>query len=124
MARHRRNKTRLDSIRSALYRAFEAGKNGEDPIIVAALAAEISELRSEQVKEGLARAEARGVVLGRPRTDCDEEVETAAALIAEGYSVRSVASKLNISRGTLIRRLREREGLPPREGGSVPVLSV
>jgi DNA invertase Pin-like site-specific DNA recombinase len=71
--------------------------------IISAVATFERELISERVKDGMARARANGIHLGRPRMDVDlEQVET---MMNEGYSKAEIARRLGISRSTLMSRL-------------------
>lgn len=77
--------------------------------LVGSLAEFERELIVERIKAGLAHARQRGVRLGRPRS-VDVPLEAAVSLIEDGgLSVRETARQLGVSRGTLIRRLREYE---------------
>ena len=62
------------------------------------------------VRTGQEAARRRGVHIGRPRQVCPPALmERARELLAQGGSVRQVAKAVGVSRGTLLRRLKERE---------------
>ena len=56
-------------------------------------------LISERVKAGLEKAKANGVTLGRPRANVD--IEKVKSLKAQGYSIRKIASTLQIPKSTI-----------------------
>lgn len=69
--------------------------------------ASISEFERDLIRDrvlaGLKRAKAQGVRLGRPRTAVD--ILRARAMLAEGRSLRQVATALHVARATLARAL-------------------
>lgn len=71
-------------------------------------------LIQERVKAGVARAQARGIHCGRPKVELD--LRPALAMLETGAGLKTIASALGVSRGTLRRRLRE-AGHWPRGGG-------
>jgi len=62
----------------------------------------------ERVKSGVAHARAKGIRLGRPKVDVDRE--KLALLRAQGLSIRGIAGRMDVSRGTVERVLAE--GVP------------
>lgn len=87
--------------------------------MVAALAELERDLHRERIRAGMERAKAAGRSLGRrPRV---VDVRAARDLLTAGHSEVEVAKMLNLSRGTLRRRLREcrapdQKGGGPRDG--------
>ena len=73
--------------------------------LIAALSEFERELIKERVIAGVRRAQAAGKHCGRPRVEMD--LRPAIALLEKGHSQREVADMLNVSRGTLRRRLVE-----------------
>lgn len=57
----------------------------------------------ERVNAGLARAKAKGVRLGRPRTDSKTENAIRAALAAGGEGLHKIAARLGVGTGTVQR---------------------
>ncbi len=66
--------------------------------IIAAFAQFEADVIRTRVKAGLDHAKARGVRLGRPQVRNNEAVHK---LRAEGLSLREIAAKLNVSKGTV-----------------------
>ena len=64
-----------------------------------------SELISERVQAGLARARAQGKQIGRPKVQ-NEKIEKAIQAVGEGMSQKKAAELYRVSRRTLARRLR------------------
>lgn len=60
----------------------------------------------ELTKRGLAKAKARGVVLGRPSALSDEQQAQVLARLAEGATVYALAQEFNVDRRS-IRRVRD-----------------
>ncbi len=75
--------------------------------IIGALAELERDLHCERIKAGMARAKAAGRTVGRKRIEAD--VRAARQLLDGGHSQAEVARLLNLSRGTLRRRLAETE---------------
>ena len=73
--------------------------------ILGTLAQFESELISERVQAGLARAKAQGKQIGRPRVQ-NEKIEKAIQAVGEGMSQKKAAELHRVSRRTLARRLR------------------
>jgi len=71
-------------------------------------------LIQERVKAGVARAQAKGIHCGRPVVEMD--LRPALAMLEQGDGLKTIATALGVSRGTLRRRLRE-AGHWPRPGG-------
>ena len=82
--------------------------------MVAALAELERDLHRERIRAGMARAKAAGRPLGRTPKAVD--VRAACALLGAGHSEVEVARMLNLSRGTLRRRLRD-GAAPDQKGG-------
>lgn len=75
--------------------------------IVSALAEHERSLLSQRTKEGLAAAKSRGQRLGRPPKISDEQVRDAARLLRQKKVTKSeIASRYDIDKWTLTRRLR------------------
>ena len=73
--------------------------------IIGALAELERDLHCERIKAGMARAKAAGRTVGRKRIEAD--VSAARQLLDGGHSQAEVARLLNLSCGTLRRRLAE-----------------
>jgi DNA invertase Pin-like site-specific DNA recombinase len=71
--------------------------------IIGAVATFDRELISERVKDGMARAKADGIHVGRPRSELD--LIRVQSMLDEGYSKAEIARRLGIPRSTLITRL-------------------
>jgi DNA invertase Pin-like site-specific DNA recombinase len=71
--------------------------------IFAAIAEFEREIIRERVKSGVAHARSRGIRLGRPRVDVDRE--KVALLRAQRLSIRGIADRMGVSRGTVLRCL-------------------
>ena len=72
--------------------------------IIGAVATFERELISERVRDGMARAKAEGVHVGRPTRPID--LVKAKSLLKDGRSISDVAKKLDVPRSTLISRLK------------------
>jgi DNA invertase Pin-like site-specific DNA recombinase len=72
--------------------------------IVGAFAEFEREIIRERVKSGVAHARAKGIRLGRPRSNVDPS--KIASLRAEGMSLRAIGKRLEVSYGTVLRALR------------------
>lgn len=68
------------------------------------------DLLRERVLCGIRKAQADGIVCGRPRREFD--LRPALALLREGHGLKSASKMLNVSRATLRRRLEEAEEWP------------
>jgi DNA invertase Pin-like site-specific DNA recombinase len=74
--------------------------------LFAALAEFEADLVRERTRAGLAAAQARGAILGRPRSLLPEQLEMARTLLANPkLSARKVAAQLGVHRATLYRSL-------------------
>jgi DNA invertase Pin-like site-specific DNA recombinase len=71
--------------------------------IIGAVATFERELISERVKDGMARAKADGIHVGRPCIDID--MTRVQSMLDEGYSKTEIARRLGIPRSTLMTRL-------------------
>ena len=78
--------------------------------MVASLAQFERALIRERVTAGLAAARKRGRVGGRPRAISDERMEMIAAALGQGRSKAEVARAFGVSRATLHREVKRREG--------------
>ena len=82
------------------------GPTGEIIIsIMASMAKQYSDQLSQRVKAGMNRAKNQGIHLGRDRTPVD--VALIHQLKEDGYSVRSIALRLGLSKSMVHRRLKE-----------------
>ena len=61
----------------------------------------------ERTRAGLTAARARGRKGGRPRSLSADDINLAATMLADNYAVQDVAKRLDVSRATLFRRLKE-----------------
>lgn len=73
--------------------------------IIGAVATFERELISERVKDGMARAKAGGVQMGRPRRDFD--LSLVQTMLNEGFSKSEIARRLGVPRSTLVTRITE-----------------
>jgi len=87
--------------------------------IIAAMAEFERSLIQERVKAGLNHARRNGKTLGRPRRVVD--LDAVARLSAEGHSLRSIASTLNIGYGTARKLLLSAERKTPASGAAAVV---
>jgi DNA invertase Pin-like site-specific DNA recombinase len=71
--------------------------------IISAVATFERELISERVRDGMARAKADGIHVGRPSIDLD--LTRIQSMLDEGYSKAEIARRLGIPRSTLMTRL-------------------
>ena len=69
-------------------------------------------LIQERVRAGVARAQSRGIHCGRPKVDMD--LRPALAMLEQGSGLKTIATALGVSRGTLRRRLIEAGEWPPQ----------
>jgi DNA invertase Pin-like site-specific DNA recombinase len=77
--------------------------------VTGAMASFERELISERVKDGMARARANGITIGRPRKEVDlEQVE---AMIKEGYSMAEIARRMEVPRSTLVTRISKKRNM-------------
>ncbi len=74
--------------------------------IFASIAEFERELIRDRVRSGVAAARARGVKLGRPRSDVD--ADRIAELRAQGISWREIAARLGVGIGTVHRIAKDR----------------
>lgn len=74
----------------------------------------------DRVHEARKRIEAKGGAWGRPKALSDGQIRRAAALVADGRSVRSVAFQMGLCRSTLIRALRRVQKGPSKVGEVTP----
>lgn len=75
--------------------------------IIGAVATFERELISERVKDGMARAKADGIHIGRPRSNLD--CTRVQSMLDEGYSKTEIARQLGIPRSTLMTRLSKKD---------------
>ncbi len=66
--------------------------------IIAAFAQFESDVIKTRVRAGLENAKAKGKILGRPKERSDEAIRD---LWAKGFSLRAIAGKLGISKGSV-----------------------
>lgn len=99
---------------------YELGDNIQSKVMAFAfgLAAEIErKMISARTKEALALRRAQGVILGRPvgskkKHPCLADAELRIKrMLAKGYSKKTIAHKLRVSRGTLYAKLHQMQGI-------------
>ena len=106
--------------RGVLFRSLTEGMDTTTPSgellfnVVASLAQFERSLIRERVNAGLEAARLRGRVGGRPRAITDEKMELIADALVQGRSKAEVARAFGVSRATLHREVKRREG---RNGG-------
>jgi DNA invertase Pin-like site-specific DNA recombinase len=74
--------------------------------VMAAVAEFERDLILERTREGRERAKARGTRFGGPRKLSNKQIEHAAKLLDEGFTLREVAEVLKVDRQTVFRRVK------------------